>query len=485
MPSDKALLFLLPDCPGDFTELVCRMGKALEKQGFVPLFAATSPFYDRFKKVNLSAVGQVYYLDEFLSKPIPEETYMSIPVSHWSGYASHSRQSYYYGRPLNNLETLKKTKLFFQTIYNQHRVVLQISEGVSNSFLYLAHEQGAKNNIRYFGYMGARLPYTFNVHLDVVGNEVLLNPEAPKEYSPTNELPDYMKNSQFGGLFDRKQSLLSFGFLKEMLEFVFSKRTISLESGNTKQYLLKVYKISLRRILADFYFSKMTSLFASTVPFNPDKIYIVYPLHFYPEASTSILAKYYDGNEYNLIKNIAFSLPENCVLVVKEHKMNVGNNSKAFYKKIKQLPNVLLLTPYYKLKDNLEKFDAVVTLSSTVGFEALTMDVPVYALAEIFYQNYPGCTKINSYAELEKKLANIKKRTKPAKKNQTFNLYAKLCFPGSFNYLSPDCLNEQNVELLVKPALDYLKTGTLLTHRNDEPINNIESVGKKTFAMAD
>lgn len=474
MSQNKCILFLLADCPGYFTELFYKLAKVIKDKGYTPVFASTSPFYEKLKKIDVSSIAKVYYLDNFLKKPISEEDYQNISIDNWSNYASYTRQSYFYGRSLNNIDTLKKTKLFFQKIYDENEVVLQISEGVSNSFLYLAHEQGSKNYIPYFGLMGARIPYHFNIHLDIIGNEVLFNPEAPAEYIPTDAVPDYMRNSQFGGLFDKEYSLFSFRFIKEFLSFLFSKTYTSLETGNTQKYLLKVYRVSFRRILADFYFKRLIKLFEPTVSFDDSKSYVVYPLHFYPEASTSIYAKYYDGNELNLIKNIAFSLPENCILVVKEHKSNVGNNTLGFYKKLKQLPNVLLLTPYYNLKNNLKNFDAVVTISSTVGFEALTENIPVYVVGEVFYQNYPGCIKVSSYAELEKQLKRFKKLKKNLGKNQTYNLYSRICFPGSFNYMNRSCMNESNIKLLLKPVFDYLNSGKLKIHRNNVKIGNLE-----------
>lgn len=467
MKNTRSVIFLLADCPGFFVELFCKMGEELKKQGIEPIFVSTTAFYEKFKKTDVSKYGKVYYLDTFLSTQIPPEKYQHYNINNWSTYASFTRQVYFFGHALNTADTLKKTKLFFQNIYSENNVVLQVSEGVSNSFLYLAYEQGEANNIPYFGIMGSRIPYHYNIHTDITGNEVLLNPDAPAEYVPSNEVPDYMKNSQFGGLFDKHYSLFSFTFLKEILHFVALKNFTSLEIGNSKKYMLKVYKIAFRRIFSDIYFSKILKIFETDVKFDPNKVYTVYPLHFYPEASTSIFAKYYDGNEYNIIKNIAFSLPQNAMLVVKEHKSNVGNNTKAFYKKIKQLPNVILLTPYYSLKDNLPKFDAVVTISSTVGFEALTMDVPTFALGEIFYQHYPGCIKITSYADLDEKLGKLEKKRSTGTKNQTFNLYSKMCYKGSFNYMDANCLNETNVQLLAKPLLDYLNTGKLTKHRND------------------
>ncbi len=462
----KVVAFLLPDCPGYFTELFYRMGSALKAQGVTPLFIATTPYYEKVKKVDLKNAGVVYYLNEYLQKEQSPAEYQHHKIDNWSHYASYSRQTYFYRTTLNSNETFKRVKEFFTTLFKAHEVKLLISEGVSNSFLYLAHQVSSDMAIPYFGYMGARIPYHFNIHTDVTGNEVLVNKDATT-YTPTNEVPDYMKNSQFGGLFDREYSLFSFSFLKELLHIATTPTFRSLEIGNSKTYLYKVYKIDSKRIFYDKYFNKILKIFDPDVKFSQESIYVVYPLHFYPEASTSIFAKYYDGNELNLIKNIAFSLPENATLVVKEHKSNVGNNTKAFYKAIKQLPNTVLLSPYFPLKDNLQKFDAVVTLSSMVGFEALTMHVPVYPLGEIFYQHYPGSTKINSYAELDTAMQRIKKNVTSSSENKTYELYSQICFKGSFNYMAPSCLSEANVELLLKPLVDHLNGSPLVKHRND------------------
>lgn len=467
MNNSKGVLFLLPDCPGYFTDLCYKMGETLKTKGYTPVFASTSPFYENFKKIDLNEVGKVYYLDVFLEKNIEKGKYEKFPIDHWSYYPSFSRQSYFLGEPLNDINTFKKTKLFFQTIFEENNISLLFSEVVSNSFLYLAHELGVVNNIPFFGILGARIPYHFNVHIDVVGNKVLINKDAPEEYIPINAAPDYMKNSQFGGLFDREYSLVSFSFLKELFQFVFLKHFYSLETRNTKSFLLKYYKTVVKRIVLDFYFSKILKIFQKEVKFETDKIYVTYPLHVYPEASTSVFAKYYDGNEFNLIKNIAFSLPENAVLVVKEHKNNVGTNSRLFYKRIMQLPNVILLDPYFNLRDNIGNFDLVITLSGTVGFEALTKGVPTYVLGEVFYQKYPQVEKIISYFELEEKLKKIKKKSAAIDTQQPYNIYSKICFPGSFNYMSPSCLNEENLLLLLKPMLDYLETGNLATQINN------------------
>jgi hypothetical protein len=466
MIKKKSILLLLSDCPGYFTSLFYKMGEVLKAEGYNPVFVSTTPFYEKFKKVQLSQVGKVYYLDEFLKTPLEPADYQDFRIDHWSYFSSFARQTYFFKKHLNNLDAYRKARLFFKKIIEENDAALLVSEGVSNSFLYLAHQQASAANIPFFGIIGSRLPFHYNVNIDVVGNEALVNTDAPAEYAPTNEAPDYMNNSQYGGLFD-KDSYFSISFLKELVQFALLKNYSSIETGKTKTFVTKVYKIAYRRIFSDFFFRKILNVYQKTLVFDPGRIYVIYPLHFYPESSTSVWAKYYDGNEYDVIKNAAFSLPENAVLVVKEHKTNMGNNSLNFYKKIKQLPNVVLLDPYYNLKENLEQFDAAITLSGTVGFEALTKNVPVYVLGEIFYQRYPGCHKITSYHELEEKLSVLGKKVAPGDKNETFNRYARISFPGSFNYMSTNCLNDANVRLLLNPLVSYLKNGILKTHHNN------------------
>jgi hypothetical protein len=455
--NSKEVLFLLPECAGYFTELCFEMSRSLKNEGYKILFAVTTPFYQNFKKVNLSEIGKVYYLNEYLKQDLAEEQFSTISINNWSYYSSFARQSYQFGKPLSNSIELKKVKLFFQVIFKENNLSLLISEGVSNSFLYLAYEQSFQSKVPYFGFMAARIPYHFNIHLDVVGNEVLTNRNAPKEHLLKDEVPDYMKNSQYGGLFEQKRFYFRWAFYKQLVHFLLLKSYNSFEIGNSKTYLLKVYKISFRRWFSDFIFRKVLRVYDSELRFESSKIFVVYPLHFYPEASTSVMAKYYDGNEMNVIKNLAFSLPNNARLVVKEHKSNVGNNSLNFYKRVKQLPNTILLDPFYDLRGNIEKFDAVVTLTSTVGFEALTKSVPVYVLGEVFYQNYPGCKKIISYADLENSLRLLGKKSNFEEKSETLNLYSRICFPGSFNYMNRSCLSNDNIALLLKPVFDFLK----------------------------
>jgi len=63
--------------------------------------------------------------------------------------------------------------------------------------------------------------------------------------------------------------------------------------------------------------------------------FLLYPMHFHPESSTSILAGTY-LDEYEVIRNIAFSLPEGVRLYVKDHISAWGYPALDFYRRIKR-----------------------------------------------------------------------------------------------------------------------------------------------------
>ena len=118
------------------------------------------------------------------------------------------------------------------------------------------------------------------------------------------------------------------------------------------------------------------------------------------------------------------------------------------------LPNTVLLDPYYPLKENIRNFDAAICLTSTVGFEALEQGIPVYLLGRVFYEEYPGCVKINSFEQLELCVSNIKKNI-AERNNDITELYHKSNFPGTFNYMNIKCLAEENIDNLISPILSY------------------------------
>jgi len=120
----------------------------------------------------------------------------------------------------------------------------------------------------------------------------------------------------------------------------------------------------------------------------PGEKFVLYPLHFQPEASTLVLAPFF-LDQVSLIEDIARSLPVGHRLYVKEHFASLGRRSVEDYHRIKRIWNVRLVSPYVDSFDLLERASAVATITGTMGWEAILFERPVVAFGEMFYDDYP------------------------------------------------------------------------------------------------
>lgn len=128
--------------------------------------------------------------------------------------------------------------------------------------------------------------------------------------------------------------------------------------------------------------------------------FFLYPLHFQPEYTTSVLATYYT-DQATTVNNIAFALPFPYKLYVKEHPSSPGTRENLFYEEIKKLPNVVLIDSRAKIQDLVRRSAGVITLSSTVGMEAAFLGKPVYVLGRVFYMHHPFCRAIKGFDHLK------------------------------------------------------------------------------------
>jgi capsule polysaccharide export protein KpsC/LpsZ len=133
-----------------------------------------------------------------------------------------------------------------------------------------------------------------------------------------------------------------------------------------------------------------------------DKFFL-FPLQSQPEYSTLILARYF-SDQVNTIKNAAFTLPFPYKLYVKEHPIVQGDRPKNFYRKIKQIPNVVLVSPYENVENLIKKSQGIVTLTGTIGMEAALAGKPVYVLGDVFYSYHPWCRKVKGFEELKQRI---------------------------------------------------------------------------------
>ena len=163
-----------------------------------------------------------------------------------------------------------------------------------------------------------------------------------------------------------------------------------------------------KRTLANVYRARVARRYYCNIDEKED--FFLYPLHYHPEASTSVGAKYTD-NEFNTIKNIAISLPWGRKLYVKEHISAEGIRPPRFYRDLKRFTNIRLLAPTENTKKLIRDSLGIITLTSTVGYEALILNRPVIVLGDVFYSINPNCFTVRDFyllPETVKKALNSK-----------------------------------------------------------------------------
>ncbi|WP_069473714.1 capsular polysaccharide export protein, LipB/KpsS family [Candidatus Marithrix sp. Canyon 246] len=450
--SSTSILFILPDCPGFFVELAYKIAKQLKQEEIECIFAVTSPYYKKFKKVPLEQVGTVHYFSEFLQSSFSSDDLKNVELDYWLVYPTFVRQRYFLGKHANQWDTYRKTVLFYRYLFEKYRTLKLVwSEPPSCAFICVGYSESKKRQLPFLGYQVARVPGFFNIGINLQITKMLKNPTPPSYIVKAEDTPDYQKVPQ-SSLAKTSAWYFFKGSGKKLWQAIQSDLfQTSLETGTSiaKWQIKSYWKIFSRKFYYD-YLTIFTSVFNHLhTPLSED-INFLFPLHYRPEASTSVLAPFYE-DDLETIKNIAFSLPHGAYLYVKEHSGAVGNRSLSFYKEILTYPNVRLMDIDFPVKENWHLLNGIVTLTSTMGFEASQQGVPVLLLGRVFYENYPGVRRIQSWEQLRQELASVAKLERGKPTNEPMERYLEVCFQGSFNYMADEVLEVDNIEKLILP----------------------------------
>jgi len=307
---------------------------------------------------------------------------------------------------------------YFEHIFDRHSIDVVLYENVSNTFSHYALFVAQKMGAFYCGLTGSRLPGRFSITADplhddkterafqaIQDGQLIIEPAVHdwvRDYIGRIESisPDYMKVNGLDriGLFGRYFQRERLRKIATLLRHTPDSRTNAFQIGNPLRTHLNLFLRNARRRLRAGQVSRLYQ-----PPLQGER-FLLYPLHFHPESSTSILAGTY-LNEYEVIRNIAFSLPEGVRLYVKDHISAWAYPSSDFYRQLKRLPNVRLLGPHEPTKQLIKASEAVITLTSTVGYEALLLHKQVFLYGRVFYEFHKGVTRITDPSSLRPLLA--------------------------------------------------------------------------------
>lgn len=112
--------------------------------------------------------------------------------------------------------------------------------------------------------------------------------------------------------------------------------------------------------------------------------FVFFPLQTEPESSLNLWAPF-KTNQLEVIRQISKSLPIDYKLYVKEHPLMVQYRPRTFYKEIKKNLNVSLIDPSVHGAELAERADLLITITGTLGLEAIFLKKPVIVLGNIWY----------------------------------------------------------------------------------------------------
>ncbi|OBQ54935.1 hypothetical protein JJL45_03340 [Tamlana sp. s12] len=222
---------------------------------------------------------------------------------------------------------------------------------------------------------------------------------------------------------------------------------------------LTQFKIRTAEIYNRLLFKKFV-LETSIEDLPKNKKQILFTLHKQPEASIDVVGRYYE-NQLELIINIWRILPENYILLVKEHSNALGDRSLRFYKKVKELRNVYLINNKADSHKLLDIVEAVFTVSGTIAYEAALKNKKAYTFAPTFFNKMKGCDEVSWKDFKTKDLTSLIDSNKEAMCVNTFsNWLLAHSFDGimSDSFGDPRCMHKENIEALSKAFYSVIET---------------------------
>ena len=186
-----------------------------------------------------------------------------------------------------------------------------------------------------------------------------------------------------------------------------------------------------------------------------NKDFVLFTLHKQPEASVDNTGRYYE-DQLEIIKNIWRILPENTLLLVKEHSNAIGDRSLNYYKQISNLNNVEFINYKEDSYSLINKAKAVFTISGTVAYESALMKTPTFTFIPIFFNKLSLCRHIN-YDDLRNPKTSLATLIDSVKYNKEVDQeYTNWIHENSFKGIisdynsNPLCMHDENIENLAK-----------------------------------
>jgi hypothetical protein len=182
----------------------------------------------------------------------------------------------------------------------------------------------------------------------------------------------------------------------------------------------------------------------------PETPFVYYPLHVPADMALTLRSPEY-LDQVATIDFLLRTLPDTHVLVVKEHPAQIGAISAGrLFELARRFDNFVLLPPQTNNYAVLGRADAVVSVNSKSGAEAVLLGKPVVVMGDAFYRSCPLVFAVNRLSDVPQRLREAL-RTQgfdPAKAAPYFETAWRKSFPGELYVDNPQQLDTFAASLL-------------------------------------
>ncbi|MDH4065977.1 MAG: hypothetical protein OEW19_16380, partial [Acidobacteriota bacterium] len=171
--------------------------------------------------------------------------------------------------------------------------------------------------------------------------------------------------------------------------------------------------------------------FCSSPPLQP---YIFFGLHMQPESSIDVWAPFF-ADQFNVIEQLARSTPPSHQILVKLHRSDADNYSRAQLDRLRRLPGVRLVGPRVLSRPFIERAALVATIQGTMGLEAALLGRPVMVFGDSKLNPFPTVTQASCGPDLPATLREALACPAPDREAivSAYMAYLSGFLPGCFN----------------------------------------------------
>lgn len=300
-------------------------------------------------------------------------------------------------------------------------ISIVVSSGIADFASYITHKICPYYNIPFIYSITIRLgnyyclsstvdsaPIGFHKNLEL--NKQLLKHNPHIFNNTVTFIENYKINKTQPYYVNDKSSMfryINWGDLNTIKKFFRNKLTDK-NSYNNHLTIFQLFTNRLKRITNKRFYDNIVIKDNISLEDLNDKNYFIYPLHFHPESATLMLGRWFN-DQVRIIEMISKALPANYILIVKEHPVSIGRRTNHFYKEISYFHNVFFISDKYTSHEILSGSKGVITISSTMGFEAFLHKKPCICIGDVFYNassNTYSTTDFKNFNETIKKAIN-------------------------------------------------------------------------------